>query len=137
MKSHEELTHDIIAQNFVPETIDKMLPIVKEYLKENEYTEDEEFWFNKETELEMVLQDLADAIWIPVYFHLIQDGERYMIWKGIYKCWDRTMVMILDEDYDFECTWASQLVDKLSEVQAEYINGADRLATFVENILAN
>jgi len=136
---HEELTHIILAQNARPYTEEEILTYVDEYLKEHWYSENENFWIDREYELESIMNDIADILNMPVCFHMIwePDSDWYMIWKWAFNCWkwNNYIWTILDEDYDFDCVWTQWIVKKMIEVQASYINMADKFASFIEKTL--
>ena len=140
---HEELTHIILEQNTpIYSSEEEILTYVDEYLKENWYSRDENFWVNKEWQLETVMNDIADILHMPVCFHMIwePDSEWYMIWKWAFsfnkdKVWNRYFWTIIDEDYDFDCNWAIEIAKKLLEVQSSYIDMAEKLSQFIEKTL--
>lgn len=137
--SHEELTHVILGQNLWPYSEEEILTYVDEYLKEHWYNRDEEFWVNREYELESIMNDMADILNMPVCFHMIwePDSDWYMIWKWAFSYWDwnKYIWTILDEDYVFDCVWAQWITKKLIEVQSSYIDMSDKLASFIEKTL--
>ena len=139
---YEELVHMILQENTNVFSEEEMMTYIDEYLKEHGYDRDEQFGVNREYELESVMNDIADILNLPVTFHMIwePDSEWYMIWKWAFsfnkdKTWNRYFRVILDEDYAFDVTWASQLAKKFSEVQSEYIAMAEKLAQFIEKTL--
>ena len=140
---HEEITHIVLKQNTrIYSNEEEMITYIDEYFKINWYDRDEVFWVNREYELESVMNDIADILNLPVTFHMIwePDSEWYMIWKWAFsfnkdETWNRYFRVILDEDYAFDVTWASQLAKKFSEVQSEYIAMAEKLAQFIEKTL--
>lgn len=137
----EEMVHIILKQNTpVYSNEEEILTYVDEYLKEHWYDRDEEFWVNREYELESVMNDLADILNMPVCFHMIwePDSDWYMIWKWAFatkRNSNRYIWTILDEDYNFDVKWAHWLVKKLIEVQSSYIDMSDKLASFIEKTL--
>lgn len=137
---HEELTHIILKENTNVFSEEEMLTYVDEYMKEHGYDRDENFWINREYELESVMNDLTDILHLPFTFHMIgePDSDWYMIWKWAFRYGNNNWYIwiVLDEDYAFDVTWSHQLVQKLSEVQKSYIEMADKLASFIEKTLA-
>ena len=139
-KDYEELVHTILKQNTpIYSNEEEILTYVDEYLKEHWYNRDEEFWVNREYELEMIMNDIADILHMPVCFHMIwePDSDWYMIWKWAFNCWkwNNYIRTILDEDYVFDCVWAQWIVKKLMEVQTSYIEMAEKLVSFIEKTL--
>lgn len=140
-KDYEELVHTILKQNTpIYSNEEEILTYVDEYLKEHWYDRDEEFWVNREYELESIMNDMADILNMPVTFHMIweTDSEWYMIWKWAFQTNrnnNRYIWIILDEDYAFDCVWAQWIVKKLMEVQTSYIEMAEKLASFIEKTL--
>lgn len=140
-KDYEELVHIILKQNTpIYSNEEEILTYVDEYLKEHWYGRDEEFWVNREYELESIMNDMADILNMPVTFHMIwePDSDWYMIWKWAFltnRNSNRYIWTILDEDYVFDCVWAQWITKKLIEVQSSYIDMADKLASFIEKTL--
>lgn len=139
-KDYEELVHTILKDNIsIYSNEEEILTYVDEYLKEHGYSRDEEFWVNREYELETILNDMADILHMPVCFHMIAEPDRdwYMIWKWAFSYgeWNKYIWTILDEDYTFDCVWAQWIVKKLMEVQTSYIEMAEKFASFVEKTL--
>ena len=138
---HEELTHIILEQNTpIYSSEEEMMTYIDEYLKEHWYDRDEQFWVNREYELESVMNDIADILNLPITFHMIwePDMDWYMIWKWAFQTnrnANRYIWTIIGEDYNFDITWAHQLAKKFSEVQSSYIDMADKLASFIEKTL--
>lgn len=137
----EELVHIILEQNTpIYSSEEEILTYIDEYLKEHGYSRDEEFWVNREYELESVMNDIADILNMPVTFHMIwePDSDWYMIWKWAFETKrnaNRYIWTILDEDYAFDVTGAQWLAKKFIEVQSSYIDMADKLWSFIEKTL--
>ena len=140
-KDYEELVHTILKQNTpIYSNEEEILTYVDEYLKEHWYDRDEEFWVNREYELEMIMNDIADILNMPVNFHMIWEPYSFLliIWYWAFltnRNSNRYIWTILDEDYSFDCVWAQWITKKLIEVQSSYIDMEDKLASFIEKTL--